>query len=290
MQDEALLNALRFRPMQRDELDLAVSWATAEGWNPGKDDADIFWDTDPDGYIVACLDDEVVGTGSIVAYGQEFGFMGFFIIRSDLRGKGIGTRLWYHRRDALAARLKPGAPIGMDGVFTMQDWYAKGGFQFIHRSLRMEGIGRPSQPASFLTELSAAPFDAIAAYDHAHFGFPRERFLRQWITPKTGLALGAVKDGKIVGYGVIRSCQIGYKIGPLFADDAEIAAALLDALADRAAGEPIFWDIPEVNEATFKLAADRDMKEVFGCARMYYGSTPDLPWSQIFGITTFELG
>jgi hypothetical protein len=32
------------------------------------------------------------------------------------------------------------------------------------------------------------------------------------------------------------------------------------------------------------------MGEVFGCARMYYGPIPDMPWDRIFGITTFELG
>jgi hypothetical protein len=32
------------------------------------------------------------------------------------------------------------------------------------------------------------------------------------------------------------------------------------------------------------------MAEVFGCARMYLGPAPPLPWAQIFGITTFELG
>lgn len=30
--------------------------------------------------------------------------------------------------------------------------------------------------------------------------------------------------------------------------------------------------------------------EDFGCARMYNGPAPELPWSEIYGITTFELG
>ena len=47
-------------------------------------------------------------------------------LHPDVQGQGIGTRLWFHRRDALLARLDPGASIGMDGVFDMQDWYAKG--------------------------------------------------------------------------------------------------------------------------------------------------------------------
>ncbi|MBK1858936.1 GNAT family N-acetyltransferase [Cerasicoccus arenae] len=290
MHDDALANALKFRPMRREEFNLAVDWAAAEGWNPGKHDADIFWDTDPEGFVCATLDDEIVATGSIVAYGQSFGFMGFFIVRPDLRSKGLGTKFWFWRRDTLKARLLPDAPIGMDGVFAMQDWYAQGGFQFTHRNLRMAGVGQPSQPASCLTELSAAPFDEVSAYDQRHFGFARDTFLRRWIEPKEGLALGAVRDGKLVGYGVVRACQSGYKIGPLFADDATLAGQLFAALSDRASGEPLFLDTPENNPAALALAKENGMEEVFGCARMYYGTTPSLPWANIYGITTFELG
>ena len=35
------------RTMSRDEIDLAVDWAAAEGWNPGLQDADCFYTADP---------------------------------------------------------------------------------------------------------------------------------------------------------------------------------------------------------------------------------------------------
>ncbi len=290
MQDPALVDAVTFRNLSREEFDTVVDWAAAEGWNPGKHDTDIFWATDPEAYVGAFLDDQLVGVGSIAAYGRAFGFMGFFIVKAPLRGKGIGTKFWFWRRDRLKARLAPDATIGMDGVFTMQDWYAKGGFRFSHRSLRMAGTGKASQPAANLTELSSAPFNEIAAYDRKHFGFEREAFLRRWITPEEGLALGSVKDGRLTGYGVIRACLEGYKIGPLFADDAQTADDLFNALSDRACGEPIYLDAPENNQAAMELVQKHSLREVFGCARMYYGPAPELPWGNIYGVTTFELG
>jgi hypothetical protein len=33
-----------------------------------------------------------------------------------------------------------------------------------------------------------------------------------------------------------------------------------------------------------------DLKDVFGYARMYYGSAATIDWNRIYGITTFELG
>ncbi|WP_309395891.1 GNAT family N-acetyltransferase [Cerasicoccus maritimus] len=290
MHHDALADQLTFRTMSREELDIAVQWAAREGWNPGKHDADIFWATDPEGFVAACLDGEVVGTGSIVNYGGAFGFMGFFIMRPDLRNKGLGTKFWFWRRDTLKGKLQPGAAIAMDGVFDMQDWYAKGGFQFTHRNLRMAGVGKAGQPKGKMLELSDAPFSDVLAYDTKHFGFAREEFLRRWINPAEGLALGAVKDGQLAGMGVVRACQEGYKIGPLFADDAQTAADLFAALSDRACGEPLFLDTPENNPAALALAEANGMQEVFGCARMYYGPAPTLPWANIYGITTFELG
>ncbi|MAS95871.1 MAG: GNAT family N-acetyltransferase [Verrucomicrobiales bacterium] len=284
------LDCITFRQLTRNELDTAVDWAAAEGWNPGLHDADVFWETDPEGFIGAELNGELVGTGSIVSYEGEYGFMGFFIVRPELRGSGIGTKLWFHRRDLLKSRLKPGAVIGMDGVFDMQNWYAKGGFEFYHRNLRMEGVGAPGHPDPEIVELSAHSFEKVAAFDLPYFGCARDPFLKRWLTLPDSLALGFLRDGKLVGYGVIRRCREGCKIGPLFAEDGGVAESLLVALRTFGDEVPVWLDIPENNPEAVALADRHGMKEVFGCARMYYGAAPELPWDKIFGISTFELG
>ena len=110
---------MHIRGMTRDELDVLVEWAAREGWNPGLDDAEVFWNADPDGFVAAEIGDELIGGGSIVAYDKRYGFMGFFIMRPDCRRRGLGDRLWNERKQRLLARLNAGASIGMDGVFDM---------------------------------------------------------------------------------------------------------------------------------------------------------------------------
>ena len=279
-----------YRKATRAELDKAVEWAAKEGWNPGLCDADAFWETDPDGFVCAVEGKDVIATGSIVSYSGEFGFMGFFIVKPELRGQGIGRAFWTWRRDTLLARLKPGAAIGMDGVFDMQPFYARGGFEFSHRNLRMEGIGRTANLDDSLCRLSELPFAKVAEFDRRHFGFAREAFLRRWIEPPGGRAFGFVEDDNLKGMGVIRPCREGYKIGPLFADSARVAHKVFSALSSQMAGRKIFLDVPENNPAALALASRNDLTEVFGCARMYHGPAPSLPWGDIYGVTTFELG
>ncbi|MCB1206748.1 MAG: GNAT family N-acetyltransferase [Verrucomicrobiae bacterium] len=282
---------IRFREATRGELETAVEWAAAEGWNPGLEDASIFWETDPGGFVCAERDGEVIGTGSTVAYGREFGFMGFFIVRPDLRGQGIGRDFWTWRRDRLRARLAPGAAIGMDGVFAMQPFYARGGFVFSHRNLRLAGTGRACTSVdAALVELDSLPFEQVAAFDRQHFGFSREGFLRRWIHPAGGLGLGFLDGDRFRGLGVVRPCRTGFKIGPLFAETPEIAEALFVALSSHAAGQPVFLDVPENHPAALELGQRHQLTESFGCARMYHGHAPDLPWNRIYGVTTFELG
>ena len=108
---------LHIRAMSRSEFDVLVSWAADEGWNPGLYDADIFWNTDPDGFIAAEMDGELIGGGSIVSYQGNFGFMGFFIIKPEYRGQGLGRKLWFARRRQLESRLSSSACIAMDAVF-----------------------------------------------------------------------------------------------------------------------------------------------------------------------------
>jgi len=281
---------LLIRKMRRAELDVLVDWAEAEGWNPGLHDADVFWSTDPDGFIAAELHGELVGGGSIVNYGNVYGFMGFFIIHPDHRGCGLGNQLWHERLRLLKARLVPAAAIGMDGVFDMQAYYAKGGFRFDCRDLRFEGRAAACGKLENIVGIDELPFAVLEEYDRAHFPAPRSTFLQQWVKQTGTYAHAAVRDGNLAGFGVLRPCRVGYKFGPLFADDPDQARNLFHSLCGQVPGELVYLDVPENNPEAVRLAREEGMQEVFGCAKMYFGPKPCLPQDEIFGVTTFELG
>lgn len=274
------------RRMSRQELDQAVELAASEGWNPGLHDADCFYEADPAGFFVAMADGEPVGSVSAVAYDDKFGFAGFFIVKKEWRENGIGHLLAGAALEHLGSRN-----TGIDAVVDMQEKYESIGFELAYSSARFRGIARDTAADhGSLVPLSELDFEALAGFDNRFFPAKRDRFLRCWIDMADSLGLASVRDGKIVGYGVLRKCGTGHKFGPLFAESVATAQTLFDALAASVKGGKIFLDVPLPNSDAVELAVARGMSVVFETGRMYNGGTPDLPIDKIFGITSFELG
>src|SRR4051794_17894839 len=263
----------------------AAKWAAAEGWNPGLDDAERFLAVDADAFMATEVDGRIAGTVSCALYGRSYAFVGFYIVRADVRGRGIGTELFDRALARAGSRV-----IGLDGVLEQQPVYASLGFDLAHRNERWRGAGggvMPPEPVS----LADVAFEELAAYDRRVFGAEREAFLHGWIDRPAAHALATRRDGKLAGYAVLRACGEGYKVGPLFADDAEIAATLLDGMrAAAGAGTAVFLDVPHANPDALALARAHLEEAVFETARMYRAGRPPEDVSRVFGVTTFELG
>jgi ribosomal protein S18 acetylase RimI-like enzyme len=269
------------------DLAVVLDWAAAEGWNPGRHDGDCFRVADPDGFIIGELDGAPAASISVVNYDDRFSFLGLYIVRPDLRGRGYGWRAWQAGMAHGGARN-----IGLDGVVAQQDSYRRSGFKLAYRNIRFAGRAESSDApsGSRIVSLAQVPFDALAAYDRRLFPAVRSGFLRAWIGQPDHVALGLVERGDLMGYGVLRPCGQGSKIGPLFADRDDAADELFAALSARAAEGSIYLDVPEANPAAVALAERRGMKPVFETARMYTGPPPAVDLLRVFGVTSFELG
>jgi GNAT superfamily N-acetyltransferase len=284
------INELAFRKLDFPGLQKLVNWAKNEGWNPGPNDADVFWKADPDGYYGFFYNEELIAGGSIVSYNGDFGFMGFFIVQPEYRSVGIGRKLWYQRRDKLLSRMKKGSTIGMDGVVAMQGFYTKGGFKIAFRDERHEKIGSRFKYSSKILPITAADYENVFTYDKLYFGYSRTEFLIPWLTLPGSKSFKYEEEGSIKGMAIIRVVSRGYKICPLFAENAQIAEELYKACLNAAIGDPVYLDIPVINKAAVDLTRKYGATYVFECARMYHGEPPKINMNNIYGITTFELG
>ena len=248
-------NDYTIKTMDHKEIEIAIDWAAKEGWNPGLHDADCYYTADPKGFLMGLLGDEPIATISAIRYDESFGFLGFYIVKPGYRCNGYGNQIW----NAGLTHLD-GRNIGLDGVVGQQDNYQKSGFKLAYRNIRYEGVGGGNPPENTdIVYLNRVPFEIIELYDRSLFPANRCQFVKSWINQTDSHALGIMQNGTLSGYGVIRQCRSGYKIGPLFAESPE-------------------------------LAERNNMKVSFETARMYLGKIPDMQLNRLLGVTSFEVG
>lgn len=276
------------RTMRSDEIEIAIEFAALEGWNPGLHDAACFHAADPGGFLVAECLGQSVGCIAAVSYAGRFGFIGLYIVAPAWRGRGIGRRLWTEGMARLAGQV-----VGLDGVPAQQENYRRSGFELAWQNVRFAGAARRTgrtEPAQ-IVPLGAVDFALLCADDRRVFPAPRAEFLRSWIAMPDAAGLGWLEQGRVTGWGLIRRCREGHKIGPLVADDPSIASTLFAALCERVpVGDTVYLDVPMPNADALKLAQAQGLHGVFETARMYSGTAPACELQRVYGITTFELG
>lgn len=270
-----------------DDVQRMADWAGDEGWNPGNTDALAFHAADPGAFLMGRLDGEPVASISVVRYGSVQGFLGFYIVRPEIRGKGYGLQVW----NAGMARLK-GRNVGLDGVVAQQHNYKKSGFRLAWNNIRHEGAppGASLPGGVTLVDARTIPFDRLSTYDRRFFPETRDHFLVPWFALPERAGLAAIKDGELQGLGVIRTGRAAARIGPLYAASPEIAAALVGGLAVKVGAQAVAIDIPDRNKPAVGLAEQMGLKPAFETARMYTGPEPTVEYAGLFGVTSFELG
>lgn len=273
--------------MKKDEIRIAIEWAKEEGWNPGLHDEKCFYQTDPNGFFAGYLNGKIIAVGSAVIYDDHFAFCGFYIVDHAYRNKGYGLELTKARLEYIGNRN-----AGLDGVIPMIHQYERLGYKLAYHNARFVGkeIIQLNNRSSSIVPINQVNMKELSEYDSKHFPAFRESFLKCWVNQEGALSLGYLENGQIKGYGVIRPCFQGYKIGPLFADNETIADNLFQHLAHFANDKTYYLDIPTCNQHAVNLINRYQMKQVFETARMYLKENPTVAIDNIYGITSFELG
>ncbi|MFE5813597.1 GNAT family N-acetyltransferase [Streptomyces sp. NPDC056479] len=268
-----------------DDWPVVRGWAVDEGWNPGLADSAAFFAQDPEGFFIGRIDGEPVSAISVVTYGSDYAFLGWYLVRPDARGRGHGLATW---KAALAHAEN--RTVGLDGVVAQQDNYARSGFELAHRTFRYTGTAPAVEAPAGVRTVRPEDVEDLTAYDSACTPADRPRFLTRWLTAPGHHAVVRRAGHRVTGYGVIRPGHDCPRIGPLFADTAEDARAVFAALTADAAGREVAVDVPENNPAGVALAEEAGFTPSFETARMYTGPVRPYAHDRVFGVTTLELG
>lgn len=266
------------------ELEGILDWAADEGWNPGLDDAEAFYKTDPKGFFVAFDGaDQPIAFISVVNHTPDFAFLGLYIVTPEFRGQGIGLSLWTH-----ALKYAGNRTVGLDGVEAQQANYRVSGFVSAGGTTRYTGSLTGRRQANVR---EAAPDDLLRLIEMEGnaSGVVKPDYLAEWLSksPKRKTIVLETSQ-KIDGFATIRACRSGAKIGPIVATDAETASDLIAHAATLFEG-PLTIDVPDSAQGMKKLCQKLGFEPGFRTARMYRGEAPSSQ-ANVFAVASLELG
>ena len=231
------------------ELPDAEALVREAGWNQVAADWEIFRAL---GTIYAArLNNRVVATAATLPYG-EFAWISMLLVAGDQRRRNLGTRLLQRCIDALREQRRVAL---LDATPAGRPLYRALGFQETwgyHRLARGSATPMPENAGTandtIIRPIADADWPALCAYDAACFGADRSALL-QWLRGRLpAVELVAERHGRVTGLLLGRNGRMASQIGPLVAEDDDVAHALL-ARALSAVEGPVYVDFADSKTA-----------------------------------------
>lgn len=275
---------LEITRMTHGDIPFAARMLKIEQW--GHDSADMarLIDFEPEGCLIARVNNRRAGMITTTAYGA-FAFLGMLIVRRSSRGRGIGEALMRAAIDYL--QQKGVRTIELDGVFAAAPLYRRLGFKDKYLSLRVYypvTSGRPSRlhPAREYV-------DDIITLDRAATGLDRERVIRRLIDDYAD-SFCLIKDGKTLAYAVAKSRASGFvTFGPFLAQSRNTAASLLSGMQAKYKGRKIALGVPAINREAVDMFSEKGFLHFNPSLRMYLGRRRNYE-KNVYGIIAPEKG
>jgi len=252
------------------QLDACLALSRAAGWNQNAADWRLMLEIGR-GWGLSLADGSLVASTLVLPYGA-FAWVSMVLVLPAHRRKGYASRLLRRALgDLRAARLTPvldATPAGRT-VYLQEGFRDSWGFKryqlqssFAERADRIDGI----------RSLAARDWPQILALDAAAFGASRERLLRALAARLPDAALVLEQAGNVRGYLLGREGREARQLGPLVADAADVAIALLGAALQRVP-TPLYLDAVDHAAPLVTWLAARGFEVQRPFTRMVYGDT-----------------
>lgn len=207
-----------------DDAQAGLALSAEAGWNQNEADWRFFLSK---GVVFGVRDGtRLVATAALLPYSAGNAWISMVLVTADFRRRGIATKLV----DAClnVAKLR-GLTTWLDATPAGATVYGPLGFMPTLQLRRMR-LAKP-QEADATWQLSAGNLEALVVRDASAMGFDRSTLLSEF----------AARSGSRVASGVqatalVRDGRIARHIGPLLADRADQALALVDAIVRSETG------------------------------------------------------
>jgi GNAT superfamily N-acetyltransferase len=262
---------LREHTLGEAQLAACLALSRAAGWNQNAADWRLMLEIGR-GWGLSLADGTLVASTLVLPYGA-FAWISMVLVQPEHRRMGYASRLLRRALAELrAARLTPvldATPAGR-AVYLQEGFHDTWTFKrYQLRARRAASADRPND----IRMLAERDWPRILALDGRAFGASRERLLRALAARRPDAALVLERAGDIRGFLLGREGREASQLGPLVADDADTAVALLDA-GLRQLTAPLYLDAVDhaAPLAAWLAAQGFEVQRPF--TRMVHGAGP----------------
>ena len=278
--------------MTADDIPTGLALCRSAGWNQLAPDWRRLLALQPAGCFVAEVGGQPVGTVTTTAYGTDVAWIGMVLVDPAHRRCGIVSALLEKAIDHL--RAIGVAAIKLDATEAGRPVYQKLGFQDeyeVRRYVAAPPSPGPTRAPAQVRPLRDADWTAVSVLDHEAFGTDRTALLRHLWTDNPAAAAVTANGDRLTGFGLARPGHDAAYIGPIVAEKASDADALLTHLIDRLRPARAYLDPLAPNPAALALADNTNFVLQRRLIRMFLGAnhhpgTPDL----VYAASSFETG
>ena len=237
-------DALRAGPLREEHADEAVQLSADAGWNQTADDWRLMI-RNGQGWGRFTQNGQLVATTLLLPYAGRVAWLAMVLVAERHRHQGIASALM---SQALQRCDELGLTAGLDATPDGRRVYRPHGFQELFGLQRLQ-CARPRHRAVevggvSLRELGTIDTRRVVDLDAEVFGAPRPEVIGYLQDAAPQRALVAKTAGRLVGFLLARPGHRALHLGPITANRAEIAQALVSRTLVDLKG-PIVIDVPE---------------------------------------------
>ncbi|XP_035225523.1 uncharacterized protein LOC118198041 [Stegodyphus dumicola] len=198
---------------------------------------------------VICFDDEytqhpssnhseVLGTCAGVINHDNLAFFGAYSVREEYRLLGIGLKIYTACMERIGARNTAGNAVpGKEELhrdkfkipIVENKWKLL--VNEIYEDISPENLSDEVPNGIYVEHCRNSHLPLIYKYDFNLVGYRRDLAIKLTYEEEDTKSFVAIKDGECVGFGVIKkTCRGVHHLGPLYANDAAVAEAILKRL------------------------------------------------------------
>ena len=274
------------RPLEAGDLPSAQSLMQSFGWPHRVEDLQFMLRVGRG--FAAERGGALVGTGIGWSYGTDWAAMGSMAVAPAAQGHGIGRRIaeailaGFGGRSVLLHATEAGLPLYAALGFVA------GGTVRQHQGAAFGAGVIALEPGERLRPIGRSDPPILAALDQAATGMDRVAIVKALLETAAGVVLD--RDGVATGFALLRRFGRGHVIGPVVAQNAERARALIGHFLASRQGQFMRVDVPEDSGLSAWLEG-LGLEDAGTVIRMVRGPEPPLqPSVRCFALISQSFG